>query len=116
MTIQPPSGDPGSCSALAGVMRVEAARLAECLEELRSRAGTTGPGRGAGVAAGAALPGAVAELSDLVADLEVLADALQQHAMAQLEARRLPPGRAASLEGRGRHAVLRASRRIRRLA
>lgn len=88
-----------SCSALAARLQREAATLAGVLERLRS------------ADADAAV---VRELDDVLEDLDRLAVALHRHVDSQVRARDLVAQPAASVEGRGRHALLRAARGVRR--
>lgn len=92
--------DSASCSALAARLHHEAATLSGVLDQL----GAAGADRTI-----------VRELHDVIADLEVLAQALQRHVDAQARARRTTAERALSTEGRGRHALLRVARRVRRV-
>lgn len=100
--------DTASCSALAARLRHEAAALSRLLEQLGGA--DTDPR----VRREAADPQVRRELADVIEDLDLLAGALQRHVGAQVQARELTAERALSEQGRGRHALLRASRRVRR--
>lgn len=88
-----------SCSALAARLQREAGTLAGVLERLRSAD---------------ADPAVVRELADVLEDLDRLATALHRHVDSQVQARGMVVQRAASVEGRGRHALLRTARGVRR--
>lgn len=105
MTVPPPDhrrspADAASCSALAARLQQEAATLTGVLT-LLSEAGADRR--------------VVRELADVIADVELLAHGLQRYVTTQARARSLSAQRAVSEEGRGRHALLSASRRVRRL-